>query len=57
MKAQYRLQLPPDARWTEWRDISIPIKEPHILSLQVTEQVTKEQYDEFMKQIEFPKND
>lgn len=46
----YRLQLPPDGRWTEWRPITQPIPEPHVLSLQVTETVTKEQYAEFAKQ-------
>lgn len=54
MKAKYRLQLPPDARWTEWRDIEVPITEPHILSLQINEEVTPEQYKEFIKQVEFP---
>ena len=54
IKAKYRLQLPPDARWTEWRDIEVPITEPHILSLQINEEVTPEQYKEFIKQVEFP---
>ena len=49
----YRLQLPPDGRWTEWRPITASIPEPHILSLQITETVTKEQYAEFAKQITY----
>lgn len=46
----YRLQLPPDARWTEWRPITQKVTEPYVLSLQVTETVTKEQLKEFMLQ-------
>ena len=48
----YRLQLPPGGHWTEWRPIEIPILEPYILSLELNELVTKEQYAEFAKQIE-----
>lgn len=46
----YRLQLP-NLNWTEWRPIEEIIKEPYILSLQITEWVTPEQYKEFCKQL------
>lgn len=51
--AQYRLQLPPDARWTEWRNIDIPVKEDHVLSLQICHRATPEQINEFMKQFKW----
>ena len=37
----YRVQVPPDGNWTEWRTLDIPIKEPLILSLQVNEKIFK----------------
>lgn len=49
-QAQYRLQLV-DANWTEWRDISVPIKESYVLSIQLSEWVTKQQAEDFWKQI------
>lgn len=49
-KSKYCLQLP-NGIWTEWRDIDVPVKEPHILTFRLTEYVTKEQYQEFIKQI------
>lgn len=48
--AQYRLQLT-DANWTEWRDITTPITEPYVLSIQFSEWVTKAQAEEFWKQV------
>lgn len=49
-KIQYRLQLPPDGRWTEWRDIDALIPETHVLSMQVSEWISKDKYDRFMSQ-------
>lgn len=37
--------------WSEWRTLDVPIKEKHITCIQLTEYVTKEQYEEFMKKI------
>lgn len=49
-KVQYRLQLSPDGHWTEWRDIDAPVTETHVLSMQVSEWVSKAEYDRFMSQ-------
>ncbi len=50
-QAMYRCQLPPYGYWTEWRDIAVPIREPYILTFELTEGVTEEQYDAFRQQI------
>lgn len=54
MNARYRVQLPPDAAWSEWRDLSVPISEPLILSVQIEESATRAQVAEFMAQIKVP---
>lgn len=50
-KAQFRVQRV-DCSWSEWRDVGAPIPEEHILSVMVSENMTKAQYAEFMKQFE-----
>lgn len=55
MNARYRLQLPPDGEWTEWRDIKVPIKEPDILAFEVKETLTREQWEKFVKHSEVSK--
>lgn len=50
-KSQYRVQSFPDLKWSEWRYIYQPIKEELIVSIQLSEWVTKEQANEFAKQI------
>lgn len=49
MKAQYRVQLPPDARFSEWRDCDVSIKEDYILSIQFNEASTNEDIKNIMK--------
>ncbi len=49
-QAQYRVQRT-DCSWSEWRDISVPIEEAHVLSVQINEMVTQAQAQEFFKQI------
>lgn len=48
MIARYRLQLPPDGRYTEWRRIA-PIPEAYILSVQFDREVTWEQSNHAMR--------
>jgi len=43
---KYRVQLPPDLRWSEWRTLDEPTTEPLILSVQLSEQVSLEQYNQ-----------
>ena len=42
---KYRVQLPPDLRWSEWRTWDEPTTEPLILSVQLSKQVSLEQYN------------
>lgn len=51
-ESRYRVQRT-NLSWSEWRHINTPIEEKHILSLQINEYVTKEQYTEFAKQLEY----
>ncbi len=48
---KYRVQLPPDAHWSEWRPITEKIKEPLILSLKYDREVTWEESNKIMKEI------
>lgn len=48
---KYSVQLPPDARWSEWRPITEPIKEPLILSLKYDRIVTWDESNEICKKI------
>lgn len=50
-QAMYRVQLPPDGHWTEWRDVSVPIRESYILTFELTEGVTDDQFTAFCSQL------
>lgn len=55
MIGMYRLQLPPDARWTEWRDLAIAPKEPYIFSIRFSgETPDAERMAWMLKHIERP---
>lgn len=51
--ASYRVQRI-DLSWSDWRPIAEPIKEDHVLSMQINEYVTPEEYQQFMVQIKWP---
>lgn len=48
-KPAYRLKLA-DTTWTDWRDITVPVTEDHVISWQVSEQVDLQTMVEFSKQ-------
>lgn len=48
MISKYRLQLSPNGDWTEWRNFDNPPKEEYCSSIQISEECTKEQIEEFM---------
>lgn len=49
MRNKYCCQLPPDGRYTEWRDFEEDIKEPYILSIFFSKEFDKDKADEFWK--------
>ena len=51
MQLMYRVQLPPHADWTEWRDLDEPLDAPLILSLQLSENVSWERWGEIAKKL------
>jgi len=51
MPLMYRVQLPPHADWTEWREIDEPLNAPLILSLQLSETPSWEQWAEIAKKL------
>jgi hypothetical protein len=42
---KYRVQIPLDLQWSEWRSLDEPSPEPLILSLQLSEEVSWERYN------------
>ena len=46
----YRVQRT-DCTWSEWRRLSDPIPEEYVLSVQISEWVTQDEYRQFMAQI------
>lgn len=48
---RYQVQLPPDARWSEWRPTTEPVKEPVILSLCYDRVVTFEESNAILERI------
>jgi len=42
---KYRVQLPSDLRWSEWRSLDEPTTEPLILSLQLSQDVSWDRYN------------
>ena len=51
MPLKYRVQLPPHADWTKWRGLDEPLDAPLILSLQLSENVSWEQWGEIAKKL------
>jgi hypothetical protein len=51
MQLMYRVQLPPHADWTEWRGLDEPLDAPLILSLELSDTVSWEQWSEIANRL------
>lgn len=51
IEPQYRIKATTVSQWSEWRNINEPIEEKYIYAFQLREYVSKEQYEQFLKQI------